>query len=538
VNLVFLRPSIKQGRLAILIVAAIGLCGGTFGNLIGIASAAACQAPAADYGTVTTSVVTPAAAPYRIWTRIQVPDTTNNTYLLEIDGTNCYTVGGSSNVNSWTWVAASTNLSLTQGTHTIKLIGNKPGVKIDRLVFASDLTCTPVSADGSECNVPSDTTPPAAQLTAPAANSTVSGTVTVTATATDASGVTKVEFYVNSKLIGTDTNAPYSFSWDTTPLPNDKHSIAVAAYDTAGNVSPPLGYLVTVQNGDKQAPTAPTALSATAAAYNVVNLNWKAATDNIAVTGYSIVRDGLPIGQVSGATAYTDSTVIANTSYSYQVIAMDAAANKSSASTAATVKTPTISDSQAPSTPANLSATPQGIQQVNLNWLASTDNTGVAGYNIYRATGTSSANAQKINSQPLQATSYADTNLSANTTYAYYVKAIDGAGNISTASNTATAQTEAMPPPSQRGSTISGTITDKQTKKPLTSATNTKAVAYSNGHRFIISPTGNDGVYVFRGLHQHRYVLGYRSDGYRSKHYSIKVNVDSQITKNIALQKR
>ena len=58
------------------------------------ALAAACAAPATDYGTATGSVSIPAAATYRVWTRLKIPDTTNNNYLLELDGNKCYTVGG------------------------------------------------------------------------------------------------------------------------------------------------------------------------------------------------------------------------------------------------------------------------------------------------------------------------------------------------------------------------------------------------------------------------------------------------------------
>jgi fibronectin type 3 domain-containing protein len=544
VNIISLRPSNKKIHAFLAAAGILGLVASLFSSLGGTVNAAACQTPTTDYGTVTTSVVTPEAATYRIWTRMQVPDTTNNTYLLEVDGTNCYNVGGGNiTAGAWAWIAykdgnvsSMIDLALTKGTHSLKLIGNKAGVKIDRLVFASDISCIPKSADGSECNVPSDTTVPTVQLTAPAANSTVTGTVNVTASATDNVGVTKVEFYVNGSLARTDTSSPYSYSWDTTQLPNESQLLGVAAYDAAGNVSRD-SYRVNAQNGDRQAPTVPTSLTAAAPSYNKVNLSWKAATDDVAVTGYSIVRDGLPIAQVGTALAYTDNTVIANTSYSYQVYALDGAGNKSAASNTASVKTPIVPDTQAPTKPASLAATAQSTQQINLSWMASTDNTGVAGYNVYRSTGSDTVNAQKINSQPVQSTSYADPNLSADTTYSYYVKAVDGAGNASEASNTATAKTQAVAPPSQHGSTVSGTVKDRR-KKALTQATETKIIVYSNGHRKIVSPTDNDGVYVVRGLSKGRYVLGFRSDGYRSKYYSVKVGTDQQITKNVVLQKR
>ncbi|SET21263.1 discoidin domain-containing protein [Paenibacillus sp. NFR01] len=89
-------------------------------------------------------------------------------------------------------------------------------------------------------------------------------------------------------------------------------------------------------------------------------------------------------------------------------------------------------DTIPPSTPANLMATAASSSQINLTWTGSTDNVGVAGYEIYRngaLAATSSTN------------SYTDTGLAASTSYSYTVKAKDAANNLSAASNTATANT-------------------------------------------------------------------------------------------------
>lgn len=93
-------------------------------------------------------------------------------------------------------------------------------------------------------------------------------------------------------------------------------------------------------------------------------------------------------------------------------------------------------DTEAPSTPNNLTASVVSNSQINLSWTASTDNVGVAGYQIFRdgaPVGTSTG------------TSFNDTGLTASTAYSYTVKAIDAAGNISTESNNATATTSANP---------------------------------------------------------------------------------------------
>ncbi len=94
-----------------------------------------------------------------------------------------------------------------------------------------------------------DTTPPTTSITAPANGATVSGIVNVTASASDNVGVTKVEFYIDGALAGTDTTSPYSFSWNTTGLVNgSSHTIASKAYDAANNVGTSTTVTVTVNN--------------------------------------------------------------------------------------------------------------------------------------------------------------------------------------------------------------------------------------------------------------------------------------------------
>ena len=95
-----------------------------------------------------------------------------------------------------------------------------------------------------------DTTPPTTSITAPANGATVSGTVNVTASASDNVGVTRVEFYIDGGLSGTDTTSPYSFSWNTTGLVNgSSHTIQSKAYDAANNVGSSTTISVTVDNG-------------------------------------------------------------------------------------------------------------------------------------------------------------------------------------------------------------------------------------------------------------------------------------------------
>ena len=89
------------------------------------------------------------------------------------------------------------------------------------------------------------------------------------------------------------------------------------------------------------------------------------------------------------------------------------------------------SDTQAPTTPTNLTATASDPHQVDLAWTASTDNTGITGYTIYR-------DGILLNTVDGSTTTFSDTTVSPGTTYSYTVDAFDAAGNHSDASSPAT----------------------------------------------------------------------------------------------------
>lgn len=84
--------------------------------------------------------------------------------------------------------------------------------------------------------------------------------------------------------------------------------------------------------------------------------------------------------------------------------------------------------------PTNLTATPVSSSQIKVSWNASTDITGVSGYNVYR-------NGQQITAVFGGVTTYSDTQLTSNTTYRYSVSAFDSAGNNSGRSSEVSATT-------------------------------------------------------------------------------------------------
>jgi chitodextrinase len=172
---------------------------------------------------------------------------------------------------------------------------------------------------------------------------------------------------------------------------------------------------------DTTPPTAPAQLTATAVAGDRVELRWTAATDNTGVDDYLVFRDGRLLGRVEEALSYADTDVSPLTEYTYEVRAMDESGNKSGPSPHATVTTPAL-DTTAPTTPTGLSATAASPTHVDLSWSASSDDVGVAGYDVYR-------NGELIGSPA--ARNYRDTGVTAPSDVTYSVRARDRAGNAS-----------------------------------------------------------------------------------------------------------
>ena len=90
-------------------------------------------------------------------------------------------------------------------------------------------------------------------------------------------------------------------------------------------------YELVVTSGDTQPPSVPTGLAITSVTSSSVSLSWNASSDNVGVTGYTIYRNGAPVGSTGGpaATTFTDLTASPNTSYSYTVDAFDGSGNHS-----------------------------------------------------------------------------------------------------------------------------------------------------------------------------------------------------------------
>src|SRR2546426_2295043 len=107
---------------------------------------------------------------------------------------------------------------------------------------------------------------------------------------------------------------------------------------------------------DTTAPSMPTGLTGAAAGSTGANLSWSASTDNVGVTAYILLRNGVQVA-TPATTSFTDMSLFAATTYSYTVAARDAAGNISPNSTSVSI---TIADTTPPSTPTGRTAAAAG----------------------------------------------------------------------------------------------------------------------------------------------------------------------------------
>ena len=245
--------------------------------------------------------------------------------------------------------------------------------------------------------------------------------------------------------------------------------------NTAGNTVFIDNVSILPAGSDIAPPTAPTNLAASGTTSTGTTLNWTASTDNVGVTGYTILQNGSSIGTTNGATTFNVTGLFQNTSYAFTVTARDAAGNISPASNTANVTTQAGADNQPPTAPSNLAANGTTTTTTNLSWAASTDNVGVTGYTILQ-NGTSIGTTTG-------ALTFNVTGLTQNTSYAFTVTARDAAGNISPVSNTANVTTltaaDGQAPTAPSNLTASGT-TNTTTNLAWTASTDNVAVTGYN----------------------------------------------------------
>src|SRR5207248_1805271 len=149
-----------------------------------------------------------------------------------------------------------------------------------------------ITSAGVGVTVFNDLTPPTVAITAPAAGTTVGGTVAVSASATDNVGVGGVQFKLDGANLGAElTAAPYAVTWDTKAAANSAHTLTAVARDAAGNVTTSAAVSVTVFNDLTPPTVAITAPAAGSTVGGTLTVS-ASATDDVGVSGVQFKLDG------------------------------------------------------------------------------------------------------------------------------------------------------------------------------------------------------------------------------------------------------
>ena len=202
---------------------------------------------------------------------------------------------------------------------------------------------------------------------------------------------------------------------DTGLAADTAYHYTAVAFDGSGNDGPAAAVDVTTAPNDTTPPTPPTGLTATSTATTVA-LAWTAGTDDQAVAGYRVSRNGVVVATVAGTT-WTDTHRAPKTTYGYTVITIDRADNPSSATSVSVATRP---DTTAPGAASGLKAVTWHATYTTLSWKAAHDDVGVVGYRIYRV-GTT---------KPITSTAHLSLHIKRLKGARYYVRAYDAAGHL------------------------------------------------------------------------------------------------------------
>jgi hypothetical protein len=180
-----------------------------------------------------------------------------------------------------------------------------------------------------------DTQPPSVTLSSPAAGSFLRGTFVVTANAYDNVGVSRVDFYDGTTLIGSSYAAPFSVSWNTTSTAGNR-TLTAQAFDAAGNSTTSSPVTVMVDNSPPVPITGAPQYNPVSQNYvrGVISVGWTVTDQSLSgVALTEFMQEGTVIATAAGqpgVASYNfdwDTRVLSNRSYSLSIRATDNAGN-------------------------------------------------------------------------------------------------------------------------------------------------------------------------------------------------------------------
>lgn len=259
--------------------------------------------------------------------------------------------------------------------------------------------------------------PPSVSITSPNNGDFVGKTIAIKANASDDEGITKVEFYINNVIRGTDTSVPYEWNWDTTKYASGTHVLKARAYDTI-NQTAEHSIQVTVDQPPKISITSP--LSG-ANVYGIVTIKTSVSDDYGINKVRFYVNGGLSkTSTVSPHIFNWGTNNIFNGQYTIKAIAYD-------------TRNQTAQDQinliRIPHAPVGFSGRRENNSSVLLEeyinvltWLSNDLNTGINKYRIYQKDGEDWVLLGELNADTFE---YWHRNVSKDEKYAYALKAVD-----------------------------------------------------------------------------------------------------------------
>ena len=273
-----------------------------------------------------------------------------------------------------------------------------------------------------------DITAPVVTLTAPTANATTSGTISLTATSSDNVAVTGVQFYVDGITQGTSgTSSPYSVSWNTRLVSDGPHTVSAVARDAAGNQATST----ITSKVDNTGPVISAASSTPGVSTSTITWTTNESSDTLVEYGPTTTYTSSSTYNGALLTSHTVSltSLSPSTLYHYRVISVDALGNRTNGSDL-TFTTQAGPDLVAPII-SSIATSSLATSSVTLLWITNEPADG----QIFYGTTTSYGLQTSLNSVASTSHSFTITGLTPNTLYHYQVRSADPSSNLATSSD-------------------------------------------------------------------------------------------------------
>src|SRR5579875_499934 len=211
------------------------------------------------------------------WVNVTLYTNGNNVRAQVQNGAGQYLNSSGQWQNSLTWALNLTDTALSSdGEIGVGRLPSYTGT-----VYVDNFSYVPV-------NAPSQ--PPTVTIQTPTAGATVSGVMSVEATATDPTGITRVEFYVDNVLRAVATTAPYLWNFDTTEIADGTHTLTVKAYDPAQNIGQ-ASLTFTTQN--QFAPLPQPSIPQNASGVNLMELAYNGGFSQLPASDLALLANGV-----------------------------------------------------------------------------------------------------------------------------------------------------------------------------------------------------------------------------------------------------